>query len=234
MSKGTLHLIPNLLNGDQIDILPKTAIEAAHQLDTFIVENEKYARRFLIKIGIPTAIDDLTFLVQDKHNPKQDYLPFLMPLLEGKNIGLLSDAGCPAVADPGSKIVKIAHEMQIPIMPHVGPSSILLALMGSGFNGQEFAFNGYLPIDRGEKNRRIKWLDKQVQQFGSTQIFIETPYRNVKLLETLIQQCPKSRLLCIATDLTLPSQKILTKTMAEWKQQLPDIHKRPTVFLIGK
>jgi len=232
--KGTLHLIPNLLNGDQIDVLPKTAIEAAHELDIFIVENEKYARRFLIKIGIPTAIDDLTFFVQDKHNPKQDLLPFMMPLLEGKNIGLLSDAGCPAVADPGSKIVKIAHEMKIPIMPHVGPSSILLALMGSGFNGQEFAFNGYLPIDRGEKNRRIKWLDKQVQQYGSTQIFIETPYRNLKLLESLIQQCSKSRLLCIATDLTLPSQQISTKTMAEWKQGLPDIHKKPTVFLLGK
>lgn len=232
--KGKLILIPNLLNGDDIGVLSPKVIEAIAELTEFIVENEKIARRFLIKAGIPTAIDELTFHVLDKHNPRQDLMPFLMNALTGKNIGLISDAGCPAVADPGGKIVKMAHEMNILVDPLVGPSSILLALMASGMNGQQFTFHGYLPIEQGARSKEIKWLDKQIQQNGYTHIFIETPYRNQKLFEQLLRSCRGNTRLCLATDVTLKSQSVLTKTVGEWKRVKPDLHKRPTVFLLGK
>lgn len=232
--KGNLILLPNLLNGDDVSVLSPQVPAAIHDLTEFIVENEKIARRFLIKAGIPTAIDDLTFHLLDKHDPHQDLMPFLMNALTGADIGLLSDAGCPAVADPGGKVVKIAHQMGIPVKPLVGPSSILLALMASGMNGQQFAFHGYLPIDRHDRNKKIKWLESQIQQQGSTQIFIETPYRNQKLFEQLVKQCRNNTLLCLAVDVTLSTQNILSKTIGEWKKIKPDLHKRPTVFLLGK
>ncbi len=233
-NKGTLYLIPNLLGGEDIQIVPPYVLSLVNQIRVYIVENERNARRYLIKLGIQTAIDDLTFHVLDKHNKHVGINGFLKSALEGQAIGLISEAGSPAVADPGALVVAAAHQQKIPVQPLVGPSSILLGLMASGFNGQQFTFHGYLPIDGPERVRKIKRLVQWVQKEGYTQIFIETPYRNNKLLEQLFKHCPNHIKLCVAVDLTLPTQEIFSQSIGRWKKQTTDFHKRPALFLLGR
>jgi len=233
-NKGTLYLIPNLLGGEDIQIVPPYVLSLINQIRIYIVENERNARRYLIKLGIQTAIDDLTFHVLDKHDKNAGTEGFLKSALQGQNIGLISEAGSPAVADPGALVVAAAHRQNISVQPLVGPSSILLALMASGMNGQQFTFHGYLPIDRQERIQKIKWLDKLVQKEGYTQIFIETPYRNNKLLEQLVKNCQTHTKLCVAVDLTLPTQQIVSKSIGKWKGKSIDLHKRPALFLLGR
>lgn len=233
-SKGKLYLIPNLLGGDTAQIVPPYVLEQISLIRHFIVEKEREARRYLIKLGFQTPIDELTFFVLDKYQKDKNIGSFLQVAQEGKDIGLISDAGCPAIADPGALVVAAAHRKKLKIVPFVGPSSIVLSLMASGLNGQQFAFNGYLPIDKEERSRKIKNLDKLVQKEGSTQIFIETPYRNDKLLQDLIKVCNPNTRLCVACDVTLPTEYIFSQSIKEWKQTKVDLHKRPTVFLLGK
>lgn len=231
--KGILYLIPSTLGETTIDFsVPHSVKEIAINLDDFIVESEKSARRFLIKAGIKKTIDSLNFYVLDEHTKTQDFSNFIQPMLGGKNMGLISDAGCPAIADPGAEIVLLAHYAGIRVIPLVGPSSIILALMGSGLNGQKFCFHGYIPAERLQRIKKIKDLENESGSKNQTQIFIEAPYRNQKLLEDILSNCKGETLLCIACDITNPDEFILTKSVKEWKKHVPEINKRPTVFLI--
>ena len=231
--KGNLYLIPTTLGDSKIaTVIPQMVIEIINEIDYYIVENVRTARRYLRKCRIKKAIDDLTFYTLNKHTSPNDLSGFLSPISEGKNIGILSEAGCPSVADPGADIVKLAHQKKIRIVPLVGPSSILLSLMASGLNGQNFAFIGYLPVKKNDKINKIKSIEGFSRQSGQTQIFIETPYRNTHLIEDIVKNCNPATQLCIATDITLESEFIITKTINEWKKKLPDIHKRPTIFLL--
>lgn len=234
MDKGKLYLIPTILGeGTQEATLPSTILKAIKEIDVFIVENLRTARRHIRKLDREKNIDATTFYSYGKYdtlNLEQDFLPHI---LSGQNIGLLSEAGLPCVADPGSKIVAYAHDFQIDVVPFVGPSSILLALMASGLNGQNFAFTGYLPIDKSERTKIIKQLEELVKKTGQTQIFMETPYRNNQLIETLLKTCSNNTKLCMASDITLPTENIKTKTIAEWKQTKINLDKKPTIFSIG-
>ena len=234
MNKGKLYLIPTILGeGTQEATLPSTILKAIKEIDVFIVENLRTARRHIRKLDREKNIDATTFYSYGKYdtlNLEQDFLPHI---LSGQNVGLLSEAGLPCVADPGSKIVAYAHDFQIDVVPFVGPSSILLALMASGLNGQNFAFTGYLPIDKSERTKIIKQLEELVKKTGQTQIFMETPYRNNQLIETLLKTCSNNTKLCTASDITLPTENIKTKTIAEWKQTKINLDKKPTIFLIG-
>lgn len=234
MDKGKLYLIPTILGeGTQESTLPSTILKAIKEIDVFIVENLRTARRHIRKLDREKNIDATTFYSYGKYdtlNLEQDFLPHI---LSGQNVGLLSEAGLPCVADPGSKIVAYAHDFQIDVVPFVGPSSILLALMASGLNGQNFAFTGYLPIDKTERTKIIKQLEELVKKTGQTQIFMETPYRNNQLIETLLKTCSNNTKLCTASDITLPTENIKTKTIAEWKQTKINLDKKPTIFLIG-
>lgn len=234
MDKGKLYLIPTILGeGTQESTLPSTILKAIKEIDVFIVENLRTARRHIRKLDREKNIDATTFYSYGKYdtlNLEQDFLPHI---LSGQNIGLLSEAGLPCVADPGSKIVAYAHDFQIDVVPFVGPSSILLALMASGLNGQNFAFTGYLPIDKSERTKIIKQLEELVKKTGQTQIFMETPYRNNQLIETLLKTCSNNTKLCMASDITLPTENIKTKTIAEWKQTKINLDKKPTIFSIG-
>ena len=234
MDKGKLYLIPTILGeGTQEATLPSTILKAIKEIDVFIVENLRTARRHIRKLDREKNIDATTFYSYGKYdtlNLEQDFLPHI---LSGQNVGLLSEAGLPCVADPGSKIVAYAHDFQIDVVPFVGPSSILLALMASGLNGQNFAFTGYLPIDKAERTKIIKQLEELVKKTGQTQIFMETPYRNNQLIETLLKTCSNNTKLCTASDITLPTENIKTKTIAEWKQTKINLDKKPTIFLIG-
>ena len=234
MDKGKLYLIPTILGeGTQEATLPSTILKAIKEIDVFIVENLRTARRHIRKLDREKNIDATTFYSYGKYdtlNLEQDFLPHI---LSGQNVGLLSEAGLPCVADPGSKIVAYAHDFQIDVVPFVGPSSILLALMASGLNGQNFAFTGYLPIDKTERTKIIKQLEELVKKTGQTQIFMETPYRNNQLIETLLKTCSNNTKLCTASDITLPTENIKTKTIAEWKQTKINLDKKPTIFSIG-
>ena len=234
MDKGKLYLIPTILGeGTQEATLPSTILKAIKEIDVFIVENLRTARRHIRKLDREKNIDATTFYSYGKYdtlNLEQDFLPHI---LSGQNIGLLSEAGLPCVADPGSKIVAYAHDFQIDVVPFVGPSSILLALMASGLNGQNFAFTGYLPVDKPERTKIIKQLEELVKKTGQTQIFMETPYRNNQLIETLLKTCSNNTKLCMASDITLPTENIKTKTIAEWKQTKINLDKKPTIFSIG-
>jgi len=234
--KGKLYLIPNTLGESGLSVLPAYVAETAQKLDYFIVENLRNARRYLVKLGIKKngkQIDDLTFYHLDKHLKSYQFQHFLEAAENGHDIGLLSDAGCPAVADPGAVIVELAHQKNIEVVPLVGPSSILLSLMASGLNGQNFAFVGYLPIKKPERKKKIQFLDKIAHQ--QTQIFIETPYRNAHLFKDLLQNCKNQTRLCVACNISLETQFIKTKSIQAWKKsQEPDIHKKPCIFLLGK
>jgi len=237
---GTLYLIPcTLANPGEIsaspdDVLPQTIKRALEVLSIYIVENEKSARKFIKSIIPEKQQAALQIAVLNKHLDYEGNREYIQPLLEGKNIGLISESGCPGIADPGAAIVKLAHEKGIRVVPLVGPSSILLALMASGMNGQSFAFNGYLPIDKQEKKQALKNFERLSQEKNQTQIFIETPYRNNKLLEDLMQNLNGNTMLCLACDITLPTEFIKTKTISEWKKTKVDLHNRPCIFILHK
>lgn len=232
---GVLYLIPTTLGeSDPFDVLPNTVKRAIELIDHYIVENEKTARKFIKSIVPEKAQPSLLLSTLNKHTEVSEHMKMLRPCLEGKNIGLMSEAGCPGIADPGAVIVKLAHEKGIRVVPLVGPSSILLALMASGMNGQRFAFNGYLPIEKSEKKSTIRNLEKLSADHNQSQVFIETPYRNNKMLEDIIQALQPSTFLCVASDITLPTEYIKTMRASEWKKATIDLHNRPTIFIIHK
>ena len=233
--KGKLYLIPTTLgDGDPMDVLPQTVKRTIDFIEDYIVENEKTARKFIKSINPEKVQATLKLSLLNKHTEVSEHIKMLQACLEGKNIGLMSEAGCPGVADPGAVIVKLAHEKGIQVIPLVGPSSILLAIMASGMNGQSFAFNGYIPIDKSEKKIAIKNLEKLSQDKNQSQIFIETPFRNNKMLEDILQALNPSTFLCIASDITLPTEFIKTMRASEWKKIKIDLHNRPTIFIIHK
>jgi 16S rRNA (cytidine1402-2'-O)-methyltransferase len=234
MTKGTLYLIPVTLGGDNIHaVLPPDVIVLTQKLEHFVVENEKSARQFLSLIKHSKPIRELNFALLNEHTDDKTLPNLLKPLLAGHDVGLMSEAGCPAVADPGAKLVALAHQKGIRVAPLVGPSAILLALMASGLNGQQFAFLGYLPVDKAERALKLKEIEKRAQTHNETQIFIETPYRNMQMLEAILTTCSPVTRVCIASQASLPDELIATKTVNQWKQSaLPDLNKKPTVFLL--
>jgi len=230
-----LYLIPTSLGETSFDrILPLTNTQIVSDLKYFIVEDVRTARRFLKKANPAIEIDTLTFFVLNQHTSYEELSGFLKPMFAGHNMGVLSEAGCPAIADPGADVVAIAQRNNFTVVPLVGPSSILLSLMASGFNGQSFAFVGYLPIQPDERSKALKKLESRVYSENQSQIFIETPYRNMKMLDEILKTCQPTTRLCIAVDITLKTEMIKTKTIKEWKTQLPDLNKRPCIFLIYK
>lgn len=236
MPAGKLYLLPVPL-GDDTDpktVLPETVARSIEFIDHYIVENEKTARRFIKAILPAKKQPELKISVLNKYTEASQHASFIQPAIEGQNIGLMSEAGCPGVADPGAAIVKLAHEKGIQVVPLVGPSSILLAMMASGMNGQSFAFNGYLPIDKGDKKAALKHYEKWSKDKGQSQLFIETPYRNNKLMEDLLLLLQGDTHLCIAADITLPAEYIRTKTVSQWKKEKPDLHNRPCIFIIHR
>lgn len=232
---GKLYLIPTTLGEmNPEDVLPHTIKRTIDFINFYVVENEKTARRFIKSIHPEKKQPELNISVLNKHTQDNEYLEMIQPLLQGQNIGLMSEAGCPGVADPGAVIVKLAHEKGIQVIPLVGPSSILLALMASGMNGQSFAFNGYLPIDKSEKKQALKGFEKLSFDKNQSQLFIETPYRNNKLMEDLLQTLQPNTSLCIACDITLPTEFIKTLAIKDWKKQKVDLQNRPCIFIIHK
>ncbi len=232
MLPGKIYLIPSFLGEDNPSIIPQQVKDVVNDLNEFIVEDLRTARRYLRAIGYTKNFDtEVTLHELDKHATKQDCNVLLQNVLRGKNCGLISEAGNPCIADPGNEIVAFAHKKNIEVIALVGPSSILLALIASGFNGQQFSFNGYLPIKEPDRSRKIKHLEGISR--GTTQIFMETPFRNQKLLDELLKTCADTTHLCIACDLTLSTQFIKTKTIKEWKQQKPELNKRYCIFLMG-
>jgi 16S rRNA (cytidine1402-2'-O)-methyltransferase len=229
--KGIVYLIPSLLDENGIEAIPSYILTAVKNCKVFFVENERTVRRYLKQLWKEMIIDDYEWFTIHKAE-KEVQTIFKEKLEQGKNIGIISEAGCPGVADPGQLLVAAAQEMNAEIKPIVGPSSILLALMASGMNGQQFQFVGYLPIDSPQRIKTIKELEAESQKKNCTQIFIETPYRNNQLIETLLKNCKTATRLCIAADLTGPSEWIKTKTIADWKMENINIHKRPTIFLL--
>lgn len=233
MPFGTLYLIPVPL-ADEAAARSFTPylIDTINSIKEFIVENEKTARRFLKEAGMKTPQSELLMHDYSKHHRDLGNSDFFKGLQAGKDVGLMSEAGCPGIADPGAEIVERAHRMGIKVVPLVGPSSILLALMASGFNGQSFTFHGYLPIDKVLRAKRIKELESMAERLDQTQIFIETPFRNNPMMEEILKTAnPKTRL-CIACDLTSANEFVQTKSIADWQKKTPDLHKRPAIFLI--
>lgn len=234
MNRGNLYLIPTPLGDTGLDNgLPPANAGIIQLIDTFIVEELRTARRFLRKTGYTHNFDEVTFYLLNEHTHESEVEQMLIQARTGNHIGLLSEAGLPCVADPGNIAVKLAHSQGIRVIPLSGPSSIMLALMASGFNGQNFAFHGYLPVKPDERARTLRDLDQQVTKTNQTQIFIETPYRNMAMFESIVKTCHPSHRLCVAVDLTLETEWIRSLTITEWKRQTPQLHKRPAVFLIG-
>jgi 16S rRNA (cytidine1402-2'-O)-methyltransferase len=233
---GKLYLIPTTLGNETepLEVMPISVKKVIEQIDYYIVENEKSARRFIKKISPKKQQATLTIKLLDKYAIEEETQKYLDVCSQGFNVGLLSEAGVPAIADPGASIVKLAHSKNIQVVPLVGPSSILMAMMSSGFNGQNFAFNGYLPIDKGERKRAIKDLEKLSNDKNQSQIFIETPYRNEKMFTDLKAILSPQTSLCIAADITLSSEYIKMLTVKEWKYLQPSLHKRPAIFIIQK
>lgn len=237
MKRGRLILFPVPIGAEEMDFsLPKHNLELLATCRTFIVEELRTARRFLKKTGYPHPIDDTVFLELNEHTTHEEIGGYLDAIERGENIGLLSEAGLPCVADPGAMITKIAQRRGIEVVPLVGPSSLMLALMASGFNGQSFAFVGYLPVDNGKRAAAIRHLEERVHREHQTQIFIEAPYRNNQMLESLASTLNPQTMVCVACDLTLPTQHICSLTAAKWQKERTkvDLHKRNTVFLIGE
>jgi 16S rRNA (cytidine1402-2'-O)-methyltransferase len=243
---GTLYLIPNTLGPTEAaphalsHILPEQVQDIASKLDYFVAENAKTARAFLKLVAVdhPLAkpLQEIQIAELNVNTPPQALAALLAPLLEGRDAGLVSEAGVPAVADPGADLVRLAHQHGVNVRPLVGPSSLLLAVMASGLNGQSFAFNGYLPTDAAQRTKRIQQLEQRSRSDKQTQLLIETPYRNGAMLEALVGACQPATLICVATDLSLPTETVRTQAAAKWKAQLaagraPDFHKKPTVFL---
>ena len=231
--KGKLYLIPTTLGENEpLEVLPISIKRAIENIDYYIVENEKTARKSIKKISSGKSQPKLHIEILNKYTEAQSIPGFLQPCFEGHDIGILSEAGCPGIADPGADVVKIAHEKGIQVVPLVGPSSIFLALMASGMNGQSFAFKGYLPIDSSDRKKAIKQMEKISIDQSQSQICIETPYRNDKLLAEMLKTLSNQTLLCIACDITLPTEYIFTKTIADWKKTPVDLHKRPSIFIL--
>ncbi|MBT8255652.1 MAG: SAM-dependent methyltransferase [Bacteroidia bacterium] len=232
---GNLYLIPCTL-GDTppLEVLPFLVKKAVEEIDHYIVEHERHSRRFIKSIHPRKSQPDLQFSLINKYTDPLEIPAMLEPCLKGINVGLMSDAGCPGIADPGATVVAEAHARGIRVIPLVGPSSILMAMMASGLNGQNFAFNGYLPIDKQERKAMIKRLEKLSSEHDQSQLFIETPYRNDQMMESLLSTLNAGTRLCIACDITLPSEFIRTKTVEEWKKEKVDLNKRPTLFIIHK
>ncbi|CAM1363426.1 SAM-dependent methyltransferase [Tenacibaculum litoreum] len=233
--KGKLYLIPTTLGDTEpLEVMPLSVKKVVEQLDYFIVENEKSARRFIKRITPTKSQPSLELMLLDKYSDDLETKNYLDACEKGISVGLLSEAGVPAVADPGASIVKLAHQKGIQVVPLVGPSSILLAIMASGMNGQSFAFNGYLPIDKSDRKRAIKDLEKLSKEKNQSQLFIETPYRNEKMLDDLRATLSPDTRVCVACDITLPTEYIKTLTVKEWKHVKTDLHKRPAIFIIHK
>jgi 16S rRNA (cytidine1402-2'-O)-methyltransferase len=230
---GTLYFIPVTLGDDNIsNVLPPDVVSIAQQLDEFIVENEKTARHFLSTIKHTKPIREIVLKTLNEHTTDKELPVLLNALMSGKNVGLMSEAGCPGIADPGAKLAALAHQKGIRVAPLVGPSSILLSLMASGLNGQRFTFLGYIAADKNSRITQLKEIEKR-SRLQETQIFIETPYRNQHMLEDILANCNAETRLCIACNISLADEYIVTKRIKEWKQNpLPDLHKRPTVFLL--
>jgi 16S rRNA (cytidine1402-2'-O)-methyltransferase len=232
--KGDLYLVPATLgNKETKHTIPAGISEIVASVQVFIVENLRSARRFLKLLDPSIDIDRLTFYELNEHTPPEVIPSFLEPCTNGSDTAVISEAGVPAVADPGSSVVRLAHERGIRVVPLTGPSSILLALMASGLNGQQFTFHGYLPVKRKERIRMIREVEEISRKTGATQLFMEAPYRNDGLLEDLMATCNRSTLLCIAADITLESEMIRTHPIGQWKRNPPTLHKRPVIFLLG-
>jgi len=233
--KGKLYLIPTRIGDDvPLEVLPISIKKVLEQVNHYIVENEKPARRFIKKVSPSKSQRSLIIQTINKYTDSSELPGYLAPCLNGQSIGLMSDAGCPGIADPGSEVIRIAHEKGIRVVPLVGPSSILLAMMSSGMNGQNFSFNGYLPIDKNERKHTLKSLEKTSLEKNSAQIFIETPYRNDKMFEDIITILHPNTRLCVASDITLTTEYIVTKTIEDWRKSKIEIHKKPAIFIIQR
>ncbi|WP_033961764.1 SAM-dependent methyltransferase [Psychroserpens jangbogonensis] len=232
---GKLYLIPTRLGDNPpLEVLPISVKKIIELVDDYIVENEKTARRFIKKVDSRKQQSTLKFEILNKYSQPEEIQYFLDTCKSGKSMGLLSEAGCPGIADPGAEVVKLAHENNIQVVPLVGPSSIVLALMSSGMNGQSFAFNGYIPIDKSERKATLKKMERISFEQNQTQLFIETPYRNNKIIEDICNALHPQTRVCIACDITLPTEYIKTLTVKEWKHVNIDLHKRPAIFVIHK
>ena len=230
---GKLYLIPSPISDGELDwVIPHAVRESIQVLSSFIVEHPKTARQFLKQIACKIPLQDIQLQILNEHTKPAELAALLKPLLSGLDVGLLSEAGCPAIADPGSGLVRLAHENEIRVVPLVGPSSIILALMASGLNGQCFCFNGYLSVDKHLRKQQIITLEKHSIKHNQTQIFIEAPYRNQGLLEHIVQTCRDESQLCIATQLTAADERVCTRTIRQWQKEMPEINKIPTIFLL--
>ena len=228
---SVVYLIPAPLEDESLQAIPAYVLDAVKQCNVFFVENERTARRYLKKLDKAIVIDDYEWFIIHKAEA-QVKNQFMQKLKAGKTIGIISEAGCPGIADPGQVLVEAAHQVGATIKPLVGPSSVLLALMASGMNGQQFSFVGYLPIEEPQRKRKLNQLEELSAKFQSTQVFIETPYRNNQLLETILKSCKPQTRICIAANLTAENEFIQTKTVAEWKKQIPELHKQLVIFCL--
>lgn len=234
MGKGKIYMLPTPIGDTPVwDVLPQYNRTVIDRLEYFIVENTRSARRFLSRAGIQRPIDSLRFAELNEHSTPEQVAELLTPVLAGTDAGVISEAGLPGIADPGADLAALAHLHGVEVVPLVGPSSILLALMASGLNGQSFAFNGYLPVKQPERSRAIRHFEKRAQTERQSQIFIETPYRNLKLFEDFLKECNGNTLLTVAADILQPDQLIRTAQIRDWKAKTPDIHKRPAIFILG-
>ena len=235
MAFGKLYLLPvPLAENTARTVLPAAHSELINHIKHYVVENEKTARKWLKEMGLKTPQSELEILVYGKHSEKQNLAPYFKAIKDGNDVALMSEAGCPGIADPGAELVAEAHRLGVEVVPLTGPSSILLSLMASGFNGQSFAFHGYLPIEKGARSKRLKKLESMAERFSQSQIFIETPFRNNQLLDDILNSAHPQTQLCIACDITAETEFIQTKTLANWKKEKPDLHKRPAIFILYK
>jgi len=232
--KPSLYLLPvPISDKSPLTVLSQEVLQILNNIDVFIVENINTACKFLKRAGVEISHDKPEFHILDEHTPESELSGFLLPLKKGRDVGLMSEAGMPALADPGENFIYLAHQFGFKVIPLPGPSSIIMALIASGLNGQNFTFNGYLPVKKNDRIRTIKRLEERVYREKQTQIFMETPYRNMVLLEDLIRSCNPKTLLCIATNINGDGEFILTRPINDWSEELPDIHKKPTVFILG-
>jgi len=233
--RGTLYLVPVPLGGENVSaVLPGSVLAVVHRLHYFIAEHPRSARRFLKGAGYPHPLQETEIATLDEHTAEAALPGLIAPLFAGRDCGLMSEAGCPALADPGAVLVRLAHRGGVRVVPLVGPSAVLLAVMASGLNGQHFTFHGYLPASSAERRRRLREIESAAAHSGAAQAFIETPYRNAALVQTMLETCRDDTLLCIAADITLPEESIATRPIAEWKQAPPDLARRPAVFVLWR
>lgn len=230
--KGKLHLLPTLLSADHYEVIPQAVSGAINELDYFLVENIRTARRYISGLNLGVDISSLNFEVVDKNTPQEVIDTLLKPVENGISAGIMSESGCPGIADPGARIVARAHQRSIKVIPYPGPSSIFMGLMASGFNGQRFSFHGYLPIDKRDRAKALLELENESRKNNQTQIFIETPYRNMQMLEAIIANCSQSTRLCIARDITGKEELVRSASISEWKKINVSLHKVPAVFLL--